>query len=286
MLDIAFKKASIKVSGGSFSFDLPSLDGADFPQYTPPDPSEHTIKVRADEFASILGRTAFAAASNDLRYYLNGVYLLISDSTINATATNSHRLSHESCSGHDGTNGSSIVPVKTVKVLQKIIEMICKDQAITISIYPTLITFEADTWMLESRVIDGKYPDISTVLSVNHKNKVIINAELLRKEIKRAEIIAASYVNLNFDTENRAIKINCSNNDEGSFISKIDIIDGDATSNPSEADYNPAYLAELLDVIEGPQCSLQYANEEYTGQLVIKDQMRPLWTGILMPVRR
>jgi DNA polymerase-3 subunit beta len=178
------------------------------------------------------------------------------------------------------------VPVKTVKVLQKIIDMIGKDQAIAISIHQTLITFATDTWVLESRVLDGKYPDISKVLSVEHPNKIIINAELLSKEIKRAEIIAASSVNLNFDTENRSIKINCSNNDEGSFISKIDIIDGDATSKPAEADYNPAYLAELLDIIEGPQCSLQYADEAHTGQLIIKDIMRPLWTGILMPTRR
>ena len=63
-------------------------------------------------------------ASQDVRYYLNGILLEVSPSQINVVATDGHRLAWSSCKiKTDFTDETIIIPRKSALELQKLLNL-------------------------------------------------------------------------------------------------------------------------------------------------------------------
>src|SRR6266516_7657933 len=84
------------VRAGRSRFNLQTLPAADYPRISLAQERQQTIKLPQRDFRSLLKLAEFAMAQQDIRYYLNGMLLVVDKESLEAVATDGHRLSYAS----------------------------------------------------------------------------------------------------------------------------------------------------------------------------------------------
>ncbi|OZA92856.1 MAG: DNA polymerase III subunit beta, partial [Erythrobacter sp. 34-65-8] len=114
------------VKAGRSRFSLPTLPRDDFPVIVEGDlPTSFEMPART--LAELIDRTRFAISTEETRYYLNGIFLHVSDEdrpVLKAAATDGHRLARYTIDRPEGAEGMPdvIVPRKAVAELRKLLE--------------------------------------------------------------------------------------------------------------------------------------------------------------------
>jgi DNA polymerase-3 subunit beta len=114
------------VKAGRSRFSLPTLPRDDFPVIVEGDlPTSFELPARL--LAELIDRTRFAISTEETRYYLNGIFLHVSDDdqpVLRAAATDGHRLARFTLPRPEGAAGMPdvIVPRKAVGELRKLLE--------------------------------------------------------------------------------------------------------------------------------------------------------------------
>ena len=157
MLEIYEKNQNIVISSGRSRFTLTTLPAKDFPiSETPPNTIEFVLKQTA--FLSLLEQTYFAMAQQDVRYFLNGLLLELSDKKVRTVATDGHRLALS-----DLTvlltleNTQVIIPRKGIMELLRLLNH--DDEDVVVKISPQAINVITREMTFISRLIDGRFPD-------------------------------------------------------------------------------------------------------------------------------
>ena len=115
----------LQVRAGKSRFVLQTLPADDFPRMALSDGEQKKISTTQKQFRQLLGQTQFSMASQDVRYYLNGLLLLVDGSELRAVATDGHRLAYASIPLEGGEPTSPrlelILPRKTVLELNRLL---------------------------------------------------------------------------------------------------------------------------------------------------------------------
>ena len=83
----------VKISSSRSRFSLSCLPADNYPEFSESE-LENQFFINAGKFKKALDKTLFCMANQDVRYYLNGLLLNISNSKIKLVASDGHRLVH------------------------------------------------------------------------------------------------------------------------------------------------------------------------------------------------
>ena len=106
--------SKMTVRAGRSRFNLQTLAASDYPRISVGQEQLQTLSLPQRDFRSLLKLAEFAMAQQDIRYYLNGMLLVVDQGTLQAVATDGHRLSWASIAIVDFTRYEFILPLKTV----------------------------------------------------------------------------------------------------------------------------------------------------------------------------
>ena len=109
---------------------------------------------------------AFSMAIQDVRYYLNGLYLEVGSDGIVAVTTDGHRLSTNKIDLQQKgpeKSASLIIPRKAIIELQKNLQNE-NDEMINISVTDNFLTIKLANKVMVSKLIEGNYPDFTKVV--------------------------------------------------------------------------------------------------------------------------
>lgn len=185
-LDVQDSRLNVKVNKSRFT--LQTLPAQDFPVLAEQLQNSTKISVEQKLLKKLLGAVQYAMAQQDIRYYLNGVLLIIDGSFIKLVATDGHRLaftsgkldsSHKKC--------EVILSRKTVNELFKLLSDTDEKIALEIAEKQVRITFSDIT--LTSKVIDGKFPDYERVIP-NYTNHLTLDRLTILQALQRAAILS------------------------------------------------------------------------------------------------
>ena len=141
------------------------------------------FKLAAADLRGLIDRTRFAISTEETRYYLNGIYLHVSEfegaADAPAVSTDGHRLASYALPLPDGAAGMPgvIVPRKTVGEIRKLIDETGDD--IEISLSDAKIRFAFDDAVLTSKLIDGTFPDYQRVIPAGNDKEMSVNRKML-----------------------------------------------------------------------------------------------------------
>jgi len=125
-VELSASEGKMQVIGGRARFNLQTLPREDFPVI-----AEGELPTRfdlpAETLKQIIDKTRFAISTEETRYYLNGIFLHVSDDTtpvLKAAATDGHRLARVTVPRPDGAEGMPdvIIPRKCVGELRKLLD--------------------------------------------------------------------------------------------------------------------------------------------------------------------
>lgn len=184
--DIQDSKLLIK--SGKSKFNLQTLPAADFPQVPEQLKDAEKIEVKQNALRALLGAVQYAMAQQDIRYYLNGVLLVIEDGQLKAVATDGHRLAYSSMSLQTRPSKREIIlPRKTISELFKLLAD--SEDAVTLEIGDAQVRFSFSGVTLTTKVIDGKFPDYGKVIPA-HSNHMTLDRVSILQALQRVAILS------------------------------------------------------------------------------------------------
>src|SRR5947207_2374676 len=157
-LNIETAAGKMTVRAGRSRFNLQTLPAADYPRIALAQEQLQTISLPQRDFRGLLKLAEFAMAQQDIRYYLNGMLLVVDKGSLQAVATDGHRLSYASLVvPGDYARQEVILPRKTVLELGKLLED--SEAEVTVDVLANQVRFRFSNIELVSKVVDGKFPD-------------------------------------------------------------------------------------------------------------------------------
>ena len=120
-LNVDAGSGKMTVRAGRSRFNLQTLPATDYPRITAGTDQLQSLSLPQKDLRALFKLVEFAMAQQDIRYYLNGMLLVVDRGSLQAVATDGHRLSWASLAV-DGefARQEVILPRKTVLELGKL----------------------------------------------------------------------------------------------------------------------------------------------------------------------
>ncbi|MBW7901890.1 MAG: DNA polymerase III subunit beta [Rhodocyclaceae bacterium] len=234
----------LQLRAGKSRFSLQTLPADDFPRMAIAEGDANRISVTQKQFRQLLAQTQFAMAAQDVRYYLNGLLLLIDGGELRAVATDGHRLAFASMP-IDGElpRQELILPRKTVLELNRLLSD--SDEPLLIEAAPNQIRFQFDHINLVSKLIDGKFPDYERVIPATLKNALEINRVALLASMQRAAILTnEKFRGVRLVLSPGSLKIMAANAEQEEAQEELEV---DYAGDAIDIGFNVGYLLDVLN---------------------------------------
>ena len=277
-LDLQANKVQLKA--GRSRFNLQTMPADDFPKMAESGELQAKFSVPQKLLQDLLSLVQFAMAQQDIRYYLNGLLLVLDGDKIKVVATDGHRLSYA-----DGTltqpheKREVILPRKAVLELSR--QLTSGDAEVEIEIYPTQVRFRYGSSELVTKIIDGKFPDFTRVIPVNYNKKIILGRQALQQSLQRAAILSnEKFRGMRWLLTGSSLRISCTNTEQEEAQEEMEVeYSGDAL----DVGFNITYLLDVLNHVstENIECSFGDAN----SSMLITVPGRENFRYVVMPMR-
>ncbi|TMV85202.1 DNA polymerase III subunit beta [Thioclava sp. BHET1] len=241
----------LTVQAGRSNFNLATLPREDFPVMAS---SEYTSNFAAPApvLRRLFDKSKFAISTEETRYYLNGVYMHVTDGedgpVLRCVATDGHRLARIDAPLPEGATGMPgvIVPRKTVGELRKLLDD--DEMEIAVSVSETKVRFATPQITLTSKVIDGTFPDYTRVIPTGNSRKMEVDASEFAKAVDRVATVSSERsraVKLSLDEDRLVLSVNAP--DSGAAEEELAVAYGDERL---EIGFNAKYLLEIASQVD------------------------------------
>ena len=205
--DVNKNDLNVKIIYQNGQFSLPIENADEFQQTQSVSDSAVSIDISSALLAENISRSVFATAQDELRPVMNGIYFDITPECLTIVATDGHKLVRNKLFDiSNPTTSSFILAKKPANILKN---MLAKDGSmvnIKFDDRNAEISFSGNK--LVCRLIEGRYPNYSSVIPQNNPNSLQIDRESLLSALKRVQPFASDSSNLiRFHIEGRVLQL-------------------------------------------------------------------------------
>ncbi|WP_312679531.1 DNA polymerase III subunit beta [Stutzerimonas nitrititolerans] len=253
LISVRLDEQKVVIKSGRSRFSLSTLPANDFPAVEE-GPGSLNFSVNQGKLRRVIERSGFAMAQQDVRYYLNGMLLEVSNGMLRAVATDGHRLAM--CSMEAGIEQLDrhqvIVPRKGILELARLLGE--QDGDVSIVLGQHHIRANTGDFTFTSKLVDGKFPDYERVLPRGGDKLVVGDRQLLREAFSRTAILSnEKYRGIRLQLENGLLKIQANNPEQEEAEEEIAV---EYSGSPLEIGFNVSYLLDVLGVMTTDQVRL------------------------------
>jgi DNA polymerase-3 subunit beta len=271
------------VQAGRARFNLQTLPRDDFPMIAE-GALPTAFELPAATLIHIIDKTKFAISTEETRYYLNGIFLHVSDDPVpvlKAAATDGHRLARYTAPRPDGAEGMPdiIVPRKCINELRKLLDEV--EGSVHIDLSPTKIRFGLGNAILTSKLIDGTFPDYSRVIPTGNDKLLKIDPRSFEEGVDRVATIATDKTRaVKMALERDKVTLSVTSPENGTAAEEVP---GDYGAEGFEIGFNARYLLDILGQVEGDTVELHLADA--AAPTLIRENEKSPALYVLMPMR-
>jgi DNA polymerase-3 subunit beta len=267
------------IKSGRSRFTLSTLPASEFPNVEQGSASLE-FDVLQRNLKTLIDKTAFAMAQQDVRYYLNGMLWEIKDGIFRVVATDGHRLALSTQSGITASEEKQVIlPRKGVLELSRL--LIEEDESIHLAFGDTHLRATTQAFTFTSKLVDGKFPDYDRVLPKGSDKEVIAERDVLKQALARAAILSNEKyrgIRMQFNAGDLRIVANNPEQEEAEDVVAIEY-NGDTL----EIGFNVSYLLDIMNVVSGPKVKFSLLDANSSALLEDNDDGNSLY--VVMPMR-
>jgi len=279
-LNVDVTSSKMTVRAGRSRFNLQTLPAADYPRITLGTEQLQTLSLPQRDLRKLFKLAEFAMAQQDIRYYLNGMLLVVDKGTLQAVATDGHRLSWASLAvPGDYARQEVILPRKTVLELGKLLTD--SEDPVTVDILATQVRFRFANVELVSKVVDGKFPDFNRVIPVGHTKLVELDRLTALAALQRAAILSnEKFRGVRVVLATDLLKIVCTNSEQEEAEEELEI---DYKGDPLDIGFNITYLLDALQNVSVDKVRFAFGDANSSALVTMPD--RDDYKYVVMPMR-
>ncbi len=268
-----------------------NIRGIDADEFPPINHNESAdLQVQGETLREMINQTAFAAAREQNRPILTGVYFQLDGQTLTMAAADGYRLAVRTAGIEEkfDERQDMVVPAQTMSEVARIVE---DDQEVGISL-PTQrnsITFFAPNVLVSSQLLEGRFPDFASIIPRSFVTSTVMYTNDLLLVCQRAEIFARD----NANSANLHVKpaANPGEPAEVLIVGKSaergdseGMLDATAEGEALDISFNIRYLIDVLRVISEERVVFESNGPENPG--VLKPENRDDFVHVIMPMSK
>jgi DNA polymerase-3 subunit beta len=278
---------TVKIECGKFTSNIKGIEGEEFPTIPTPPEDDDSAVLPAEVLHSAIEQVAMAAATDDSRPVLAGVYLRLKDTKIMMAAADGFRLAVRYIALPEPVkrNGEMLVPAKAMEVIGKVIG---KEGSVRVAstLAGSHVFFVTEGTYVVSRQIDGKFPDVERIIPSSYTTRGLLDVGEMGKAGKLASYFAAaSQNNIKFVMKPGAkdapgsVIISANAAEVGDNTGEVEgVVQGES----NQIALNVKYVAEMLGVIGSEQVAFEMQSP--SSPAVFKPVGVEGYTHVVMPM--
>jgi DNA polymerase-3 subunit beta len=279
-ISLALQDKRLQVKSGKSRFNLQTLPPEDFPRMSSPEGGGVAFSMPQGALKALLALVQYAMAQQDIRYYLNGLLMVVDGTELKVVATDGHRLAFASRQLEaDLGKQEVILPRKTILELAKLLSD--GDAPLEIRLAANQARFAFDGVLLVSKLVDGKFPDYTRVIPQNHPKLLKIGRIALQQSLSRAAILTSDkFRGVRWMLSPGSLKISSTNTEQEEAQEELDV---DYAGETLDIGFNVGYLLDVLANVDTDE--IECALGDASSSALITVPGRPDFKYVVMPMR-
>jgi len=279
-VSVETRDGKLAVKAGRSRFSLQTLPAADYPRLSMNSERLQRFSVAQRQLKATLRLVEFAMAQQDIRFYLNGMLLVVDNSTLSCVATDGHRLSFASLPIEgEFQRQEIIVPRKTILELSKLLAD--SDEPIAVDILANQVRFTFGSIELTSKVIDGKFPDYNRVIPTSHSKHVVLDRLAFLGTLQRAAILSNErFRGVRLQLAPGVLRIACNNNEQEEAEEELEVA---YAGEPVDIGFNINYLLDVASTLTASELMMSLQDASASALLTLPG--RNDFKYVVMPMR-
>jgi DNA polymerase-3 subunit beta len=277
-LSLANKRMTVQ--SGRSRFALQTLAAEEFPTVAQAEQYNATLTLPQKTLKHLFNMVHFSMAQQDIRYYLNGLLLVVDGTNVIAVATDGHRLAFcQVQTDQEFTRQEVIIPRKTIIELQRLLEE--SDEPVQIDIAANQVKLAFSDIELISKLVEGKFPDYTRVIPKNYRNDFTIDRERLLRALQRAAIMTSDkFKGVRCVLSPGSMKISSTNADQEEAVEELEI---DYGGDSIDIGFNVSYLLDVLNNLKCDNVNIALGDANSSALITIPDNAD--FRYVVMPMR-
>jgi DNA polymerase-3 subunit beta len=279
VLTIQLDSERMIIRSGRSRFTLSTLPAMDFPNIEDWR-SEASITLPQGELRSLIEKTQFSMANQDVRYYLNGMLFEIDGQTLRSVATDGHRMSISTTTVIDPLPQQQVImPRKGVLELVKLLDL--PEQNVTLQIGQSNIRAEVNDFIFTSKLVDGRFPDYRRVVPQSTNKTLEASCDSLKHAFSRAAILSnEKFRGVRVNLADAEMRITANNPEQEEAEEILDVhFEGEAI----EIGFNVSYVLDVLNTLKCEQVRISMSDANASA--LIENSVDDSAMYVVMPIR-
>lgn len=243
----------VEISSGNSLFRIQEKDPEQFPEL-PGVNEDKMITLSQYTLREIIRETIFSVAANDSNKMMTGELFEMKDGNLRVVSLDGHRISIRNTTlNGDAPEVKAIIPGKT---LNEIAKVIADDNEKKVNLYfdQSFVSFRFEETIMVSRLIDGEFFRIDSMLSNDYETKIVVNKREFLSSVERASILISEsdkkplILKIEDDTLNLRV------NSQTGFLD--DVLRTEKSGKNLMIAFNPRFLLDSLRAIDEENVTL------------------------------
>ena len=243
----------IGLKSGKSRFTLLTLPPKDFPAIDTA-AWESVLTIPQSALKTLLERTQFCMAQQDVRYYLNGLCLEIGSKRLRAVATDGHRMAMSDIDAPaTPIERQIIIPRKGVHEMARLLE--ASEEAAEIQITPNHLRLKTkDGVVFTTKLIDGRFPDYTKVVPATQTKVVGLDRVAFKEALSRVAILSnEKYRGVRLNLADGKLGVSAHNPEQEEASEELD---AEYRGENLEIGFNVNYLTEAVNALASTDIKL------------------------------
>ena len=255
------------------------LNALEFPQIKQIDDAPY-FEMKEKDLKSLINKSIFAVATEDVRPILKGVKLEISGNMVTAVALDGYRLAVVKKPILSTTaEFSCIVPARSLNEISK--HLSDEDKPIKINVGRNFLMVDIDNTRMTTRLLEGDFIDYTKIIPTDFSTNIVLNKDQLLDALERASLLSRVDRNnlVKFEISDKVMKLS-SRSDIGDIKENITI---SLRGNDLNIAFNARYFTEALRTISDEFLKLNFTSA--VSPCIITSNDTDEFLYLILPVR-
>ena len=281
------KTKTLGLKCARFEARISGIDAKDFPPIPSVDEGI-TTKVEVEALRQGINQVVFAAATEESRPVLTGVYAQFEGDLLTLAAADGFRLAVYKLpiTAPVSQKTEVIIPARTLSELNRL--MADQEEAVEITLNPnkSQVLFRLKNIELVSQLVQGTFPNYAQLIPQSYNTRVIVNVAEFLRATKTASIFARDgsgivrlVITPGGELTPGKLTVSARSEEIGDDVGEIDAtVEGDE----AKIAFNGKYLTDVLSVLHEAQVALETTNPSSPG--LIRPVGTDNYTHVVMPM--
>ena len=277
--NIVFKDGVLTIKQGRSSFKLTTLPAENYP-LSEDECNDVELTIPRLVLLQLLQSTHFAMSQQDVRVFLNGLFLEFESNLISAVATDGHRMAISRYSCDNVNHNKLLLPKKGVQELLRLLNCI-SDENVLLAAGKSHVKLISTQFVFLSKLIEARFPPYIKAIPKGQDKQIIIDCGALKRSLSRIVILAhekSKAVMLYMQPGQLTLIANNNEHEEA-----VETLVAETQGDELKIGLNATYLLDVLAHFSDGQIRLSMSNTD--SSILIESLNNDNYQYIIMPMK-